>query len=1373
MVANAQRREDLDVNQNQNQGNRSGTGDITQETKGVIIDFLEAKRRLSKRKLSNKRELDKDVFEHIKENEKLITNIYEAFLWDNINLESLENLEIKSKTIESMLNSNIIDNNFKKYVINRLLGPLREKNEYDEIFSLFIEHITFVNTFEKNNTTFKNYITTFEENLTKDGISPECKKNFIKDLKENLEEIKLSYGDIIKLKSSDKNFHKIEDGVKARFLAKEDDFKEFKKLLSPIIFHQLDKEGNITNTALNNISWKNIMEKNSLDMFYYFYSEYNKFIIDEEGNFDEKNFNDKFYEYLENTNRQKASIFHKIFIENDDAKKVLSKVEQDNIIDDIKPRLLEYLLKKHEDKDSDETIKKFVENFQVPDSILQIWDSEEKINVTLGISSGTWDNKENQHQHFLDDCKLNLKIEILKSDFDKYPLSLEDRVIFNIGERNIKLDEEEDVNWEISIYRNQFITVELNDGTTIDWYLKLTDDNKLVLNEDNEVNLDDIVSIKTWNVQRKLSEIETDISKHLKDEDEDVNNLTIAERVKILRNVWEDDIDGKGEFEVWAVLHFALWNNEALEWEDFWQVYTKCTIESINENTGEMSLNFSITDSGENVSRVFEIEKACKSREENLFTMLKATFWWEFFTMGQWIWSKSDFITYLKNNKKIEWPKDLPIPGELREYAKKDKFGEISYIWRVGRTNIKVKKDWKMVDKEVDSPLFFKPTFEKNKVRLVATGWWYDQYMSYDEFLVFVSNKQLKPYTSEEKKETTKEIEQKKDSRWTFYSLENVLHLFKMPADELKTKWKRRDERLWTELYGNIIGSDVAKAAFGWIPYMDEVSQEAKAQASHKIKQLIWEYEKHYEENFSHDAIAANAIEEEILHNEATALKAHKKFHYKALAAYKFASKRDHPYFRGLKDKAGSGLWVLAILWPNLYEQFKKEYANKKKEVLDNPGKIDLINELTQLEMTFIKGEIDGTWLYPGWTGPGLEWVRDVVAGKGAVQDWFDDMEKKSNYTTKNSSKESLVWNHRLGKLVGAQKWVAKAVYNNMDYRNQYKDLLFYSLSGLLNIWSAKPQKLDFEQTVHAIWFTPGYYMMDDGIKWGEKLVNLLDLITRKLMNGVSFQDEVKYDFKKLHFWEGYHKENIKFQKRMEEFWKKHGVELMDILSLKNLWKDKDLFSLLWSIDGEEKKLVEDYLYKKSIDGSKNYGEDFVNESNGLNNENIYWSENVMNYPKWVSSKLFSTTQNWLFKDCEWKDITETLWNNIKKQFDSLSLKAGNMTTKEKNNIRKWGVDKVLQFLEWGSWIPTDVATIIKARSYPKGEGKREKEFEKIKGRELDLKSGKTTLNNLNDLNNFDLTKAIGTSVYEEKWKYPEALSSWIKSLLNFLEALR
>ena|GEM_PF-3402203 len=85
---------------------------------------------------------------------------------------------------------------------------------------------------------------------------------------------------------------------------------------------------------------------------------------------------------------------------------------------------------------------------------------------------------------------------------------------------------------------------------------------------------------------------------------------------------------------------------------------------------------------------------------------------------------------------------------------------------------------------------------------------------------------------------------------------------------------------------------------------MNEVSQEANSHADSKIKTMISEYEDHFEKNFSHDTIASISILDELLADEATALRTHKKHRYKAVGAYKFAAKKDHPYFRALKKQA-------------------------------------------------------------------------------------------------------------------------------------------------------------------------------------------------------------------------------------------------------------------------------------------------------------------------------------------------------------------------------------------------------------------------------------------------------------------------------------
>gem|GEM_PF-2751098 len=71
-----------------------------------------------------------------------------------------------------------------------------------------------------------------------------------------------------------------------------------------------------------------------------------------------------------------------------------------------------------------------------------------------------------------------------------------------------------------------------------------------------------------------------------------------------------------------------------------------------------------------------------------------------------------------------------------------------------------------------------------------------------------------------------------------------------------------------------------------------------------------------------------------------------------------------------------------------------------------------------------------------------------------------------------------------------------------------------------------------------------------------------------------------------------------------------------------------------------------------------------------------------MNYPKWVSTSLFSTNQNGKFNDANNKNLSATLWDNINDKFTDLTNTVSKMSSDQKEPIRKWGVDKVIQFLE-------------------------------------------------------------------------------------------
>ncbi len=344
-----------------------------------------------------------------------------------------------------------------------------------------------------------------------------------------------------------------------------------------------------------------------------------------------------------------------------------------------------------------------------------------------------------------------------------------------------------------------------------------------------------------------------------------------------------------------------------------------------------------------------------------------------------------------------------------------------------------------------------------------------------------------------------------------------------------------------------------------------------------------------------------------------------------------------------------------------------------------------------------------------------------------------------------------------------------KAVYNKKNYNILYKDMVFMSIGGLLNIWAAKNVKTQFDDISKAIGFTTGYYMIDDWFRWWEMFTNLVELITQNLMWWISFKKEIWYDFDKLHFGAEYHERNMEMLEKLDKFWTKHGDKLIEILNMKNIWENDDLFSLLRkeNLDKDDKLLIEDYLYKKSMEHSDFYWKKFANSE--LNNENAYWGENVMNYPRWVAVRLFQTTQWGQFRDEG--QYSAIFWDNISREFGNITSKVSRMRENEKESIRKWGTDKVLEFLNGSGRLPEWLESIIKAKAYPKS--MRDSEAEKILNKKLEISTWTSeTFKTIDEIKECDIREHISDTVYQEKYLYPAKLKDWVKILINFIEAL-
>ena len=163
-----------------------------------------------------------------------------------------------------------------------------------------------------------------------------------------------------------------------------------------------------------------------------------------------------------------------------------------------------------------------------------------------------------------------------------------------------------------------------------------------------------------------------------------------------------------------------------------------------------------------------------------------------------------------------------------------------------------------------------------------------------------------------------------------------------------------------------------------------------------------------------------------------------------------------------------------------------------------------------------------------------------------------------------------------------------------------------------------------------------------------------------------------------------------------------------------------------------------------------------------------------MNYPKWVSTSLFSTNQNGKFNDANNKNLSATLWDNINDKFTDLTNTVSKMSSDQKEPIRKWGVDKVIQFLEWSEWVSEEFRNIIKARSYPKGKMREDAEKAVI-GKKLNLwpKGGEDKIVTSEYIENTDILKIAEKTIYQSGYPRPDKLRKWVEILIRFLDALR
>jgi hypothetical protein len=566
----------------------------------------------------------------------------------------------------------------------------------------------------------------------------------------------------------------------------------------------------------------------------------------------------------------------------------------------------------------------------------------------------------------------------------------------------------------------------------------------------------------------------------------------------------------------------------------------------------------------------------------------------------------------------------------------------------------------------------------------------YKRNMDYNNFILFISTKRLKPKTKEDIEEENREIEKWPThtwSKWKFFGIKSVINMVKSIGKKvnewIKKRWENQDKNLYNTAMGDWRIANKLQWLIWRIPWVWDALENMDTDFQNSIDAETWkktdEFLKKIEWHNDFGSIFDNpdymnnvlwrwvSLKQMVINWKLPGgLGGDKRFVASALLLAQI-NKWPWPYEK-LESYRFKWIWVKLLLGEPYYSKFMKDQAEiiaemKAKQWLYGPGyDAQLASDLARAEMTFL---INNIW----WRAPGqrlgcmetgdmkdnakklwsdqfawkLEEQFNGYMSRTKVEEWAGKLDNVHNFTFAYIEYRRFL---EAGKPTKALPYLKKMAQlaKSPDQIRRFKFAIIYGmLTGFFLHHTLPWTQVWIQGICRSFWFSP--WLWAPHIDHQRKLAHFLQIASGGSFASLWYRSS-DFDFGKAVKYQ-------EFREKLEPRWSDNASKIDTFLN-----------------EGMFQQTMNDPIIEQLKSSSMEAQQEDIDQDVSKN------SALIKNYPlsltKWVISQI-SRYDNWVFL---WRDNDE-----IQRSQDAWNAIAG--------AIPKWSVEKwrfiytTKRFLNW------------------------------------------------------------------------------------------
>lgn len=464
----------------------------------------------------------------------------------------------------------------------------------------------------------------------------------------------------------------------------------------------------------------------------------------------------------------------------------------------------------------------------------------------------------------------------------------------------------------------------------------------------------------------------------------------------------------------------------------------------------------------------------------------------------------------------------------------KNNWKEISYF---GTDEITYDDNWK----EEKKPIFYKISHNNWKITVEYQN--YKREMDYNNFIIFVSTKSLKPATKEHAEETTQNYDKEaKASMWwrklQFFGISNIFSsitgMWKKINEAVKKYGEEKTEKFNDFLVGDVGIFQKLTSITSWIPWVWEAIQwvqldyynERDAKTRKKIDKWIkiFEWDPDFGDSFWKNWYLRPYLWDSSLQDMVVNWKQPKDPYIAAASLIALISKGSSPY-RNIQWLKMKWARVKLLLWETHQKRFFEFQKDLIREIENNKWlygsgyDAQMTNDLVRAEMTYL---INNIWDRAPWQRFGSAWPEwkamrsDKFAweleskynervSQWKIEDKFNGLKQVTNFTFCYNEFKRFSASGRSQHALAFLKKMATLAKSPQQISILKMAILSWMLNWFFLNFADKDTKWWLQSICRSMWFAP--WLRVTTYEQKEKTAHMLDYITKG-----NFSSYMKYN---------------------------------------------------------------------------------------------------------------------------------------------------------------------------------------------------------------------------------------------------------------------